>query len=588
VNLKELVMKKMTITMLATLGLTLGGSVPVAHAGTNYNDVAVIVNVNSGASQTIGAYFAQQRSIPAVNMIYVDAPASEEITDAQFQSIRSQVESHLQANNLTSSLNYIVTTKGVPLKINRGDTYSMSSPSASIESELMLVLGTYASSIGGAGRTYSPYYTKNTAFSRATYGFYLATRLDGYTTEDVLELIDRSGPGTRVSTSSRFVFDQDPAWNTSAPYLNDYMTQASTALQNRGRVVELNADSVYVTSRTNVVGYVSWGSNDHYQSTFTENAIPFNSWVPGAIAETYVSTSGRSFEEPPSYGQSLVADLIREGASGVKGYVYEPYSSSMANSTYLFDRYAAGFNLAESYYMASRYFSWMDVVVGDPKTTITFVEGALPVQLSSLEGRFDEASSSLHITWNTVSELNNYGFFVQRMNAATGMFEDVDGSFVPGNGTSLEQHAYEFAWAVATAPSTEGQTSVAHQVRLKQVDLDGTAYFSESIIIGQTLTTTAVAERELPQTFGLAQNYPNPFNPSTTIRYTIPEGGTVRLAVYNALGQEVEILVDGRQEAGVHEAQFVPGRSGAAASGMYYYRLTAGDRCETRSMVYVK
>jgi uncharacterized protein (TIGR03790 family) len=578
----------MTRTLLAALGLTIGGAHSGAYASTDYNDVAVIVNVNSSTSQTIGSYFAQQRSIPAANIIYINAPASEEITNAEFQSVRSQVESHLQANNLTSSLNYIVTTKGVPLKVNRGDTYSMNSPSASLESELMLVLGTYAGSIGGAGRTYSPYYTKNAAFSRATYGFYLATRLDGYTTADVLDLIDRSGPGTRVSTSSRFVFDQDPAWNATAPYLNDYMAQARTALQNRGRVVELNSDSVYVTSRANVIGYVSWGSNDHYQEAFTENAIPFNSWVPGAIAETYVSTSGRSFDEPPSYGQSLVADLIREGASGVKGYVYEPYSSSMANSTYLFDRYAAGYNLAESYFMASRYFSWMDVVVGDPKTTITFVEGPLPVQLASLSGQYDETSLSLRLSWTTVSELNNYGFFVQRMNAATGMFEDIDSSFVPGNGTSLEQHTYAFAWAVSTEPSVEGQTSVSHQVRLKQMDLDGTTYFSESVTIGQTLTATGVIERDLPQGFGLAQNYPNPFNPSTTIRYALPEGSAVRLAVYNALGQEVEILVDGRQDAGVHEAQFVPGRSGAAASGVYYYRLTAGDKHETRSMVYVK
>ena len=62
----------------------------------------------------------------------------------------------------------------------------------------------------------------------------------------------------------------------------------------------------------------------------------------------------------------------------------------------------------------------------------------------------------------------------------------------------------------------------------------------------------------------------------------------MRLVVYNALGQEMETLVDGRQDAGVHEAHFVPGRSGVASSGVYYYRLVAGEKCETRSMVYVK
>jgi len=94
---------------------------------------------------------------------------------------------------------------------------------------------------------------------------------------------------------------------------------------------------------------------------------PRNQWIPGALAETYVSTGGRSFNYPTSYGQSLVADLIKDGVTGVKGYVYEPYLSACAHPDILFDAYTQGFCLAESYYMASAYLSWMDVVVGDPK-----------------------------------------------------------------------------------------------------------------------------------------------------------------------------------------------------------------------------
>ena len=185
-------MKQLTYTMVAVVVLMLVAA-GVAHAGASYNDVGVIINVNSSASQTIGTYFAQKRGIPSANIIYVNAPTDEEITDAQFQALRSQVESHLQANNLVNALNYLVTTKGVPLKVNRGDTFSMTSPSASLESELMLILGSYANLIGGTGRTYSPYYSKAGAFSRATYSMYLITRLDGYTVPDVLDLIDRTG-----------------------------------------------------------------------------------------------------------------------------------------------------------------------------------------------------------------------------------------------------------------------------------------------------------------------------------------------------------------------------------------------------------
>ena len=94
---------------------------------------------------------------------------------------------------------------------------------------------------------------------------------------------------------------------------------------------------------------------------------PHNTWVPGSIAETFVSTGGRSFDYGTEYGQSLVADIIRDGASGVKGYVYEPFLSAIAHPNILFDRYTDGYDMAESYYMASEFLSWQDVVVGDPK-----------------------------------------------------------------------------------------------------------------------------------------------------------------------------------------------------------------------------
>ncbi|MCK4614659.1 MAG: PKD domain-containing protein, partial [Thermoplasmata archaeon] len=95
--------------------------------------------------------------------------------------------------------------------------------------------------------------------------------------------------------------------------------------------------------------------------------VPNNSYLDGAIAETIVSTSARSFSYPTNYGQSLIADMIRSGVTGVKGYCYEPYLDAIAHPDILFERYTSGYNLAESYYAASIKLSWMDVVVGDPK-----------------------------------------------------------------------------------------------------------------------------------------------------------------------------------------------------------------------------
>ncbi len=91
--------------------------------------------------------------------------------------------------------------------------------------------------------------------------------------------------------------------------------------------------------------------------------------------------------------------------------------------------------------------------------------------------------------------------------------------------------------------------------------------------------------RELPLEATLQQNYPNPFNPSTTIRYTLSERSLVSLKIYNILGQEVATLVNGFSEAGEKSVEF---KASHLASGVYFYRLMAGDFVETRKLVLLK
>jgi hypothetical protein len=88
-----------------------------------------------------------------------------------------------------------------------------------------------------------------------------------------------------------------------------------------------------------------------------------------------------------------------------------------------------------------------------------------------------------------------------------------------------------------------------------------------------------------PASFSLGQNYPNPFNPSTTIRYAIPQGSTVTLTVYNTLGEKVSTLVEGVQEAGYHDVKF---DATGLASGVYFYRIQAGDFVQSRKLVLLK
>jgi len=89
----------------------------------------------------------------------------------------------------------------------------------------------------------------------------------------------------------------------------------------------------------------------------------------------------------------------------------------------------------------------------------------------------------------------------------------------------------------------------------------------------------------LPEDFQLNQNYPNPFNPSTTISFSLPKGSDVTLRVYNVLGQQVETVYEGRLEAGVHQINYDASR---LSSGMYFYRINAGEYSDTRKMMLLK
>jgi enterochelin esterase family protein len=96
-------------------------------------------------------------------------------------------------------------------------------------------------------------------------------------------------------------------------------------------------------------------------------------------------------------------------------------------------------------------------------------------------------------------------------------------------------------------------------------------------------TAVSVQDREtIPLQFSLQQNYPNPFNPSTTIRYALAQGGHVSLKIFNLNGQEIATLVDGKQNAGEH---LIHWHADSLPSGIYFYRLQAGEKLETRKMI---
>jgi hypothetical protein len=97
--------------------------------------------------------------------------------------------------------------------------------------------------------------------------------------------------------------------------------------------------------------------------------------------------------------------------------------------------------------------------------------------------------------------------------------------------------------------------------------------------------TSVTSEDALPVEFALSQNYPNPFNPSTTIQYALKSSGKVRLSVYDVMGREVAVLVDGVQNAGRHKVTF---SCANLASGIYFYKLQTTDAVIAKKMALVK
>jgi hypothetical protein len=103
--------------------------------------------------------------------------------------------------------------------------------------------------------------------------------------------------------------------------------------------------------------------------------------------------------------------------------------------------------------------------------------------------------------------------------------------------------------------------------------------------LSEMITSVEPTTTESPRDFALSQNYPNPFNPSTTIKFELPKVSQVSLSVYDVLGRQVSVLANERREAGAYEVKF---DGSNLASGVYFYRLQAGDFTQTKRLLLLK
>jgi uncharacterized protein (TIGR03790 family) len=338
----------------------------------DYKDVAVIINENSEASITIGEYFQEKRNIPDQNIIRINCSTDDVIDSADFFSIVNQVSDYLINHNLSDSINYLVTTKGIPLTFfgeHCDSTYLIGC--TAVDSELTLIIN-HPEEIGQRFFENS-YYNLNQPFSEEEFNMYLVTRLDGYTVEDVLNLIDRSGPLTKVNKSyANLIFDLAFVYDTNtAKLFNKVLSSGYEEVISSGWNAIYSPDpDELLTNQSNVIGYCGY----NWDSSGEELGFQ---WLDGSVIIDPRSSKAFTFSmENNLYDELLLADFIAEGVCGGTGTVvpYFFHSGTVWPDT-LFNRYLpegsnSGYNLAESIYMAIRSLSSPSLVIGDPKTSL--------------------------------------------------------------------------------------------------------------------------------------------------------------------------------------------------------------------------
>lgn len=240
------------------------------------------------------------------------------------------------------------------------------------------------------------------------------------------------------------------------------------------------------------------------------------------------------------------------------------WSSNSEYDPWLVERWSATF---EEYFMLQNQQMTMPA---------DLVDMSLPVQMGKTIAEYSY-EKGVNLEWVTQSEQNCAGFHVLRSTSPDGGYEKVTAEMIPGQINSSSLQAYRF-----TDPNVTWDKTYYYKIQeisTQFMDTSKTFYGPLAVTTGKT-----------PDKFGLSQNYPNPFNPTTEIEYKITEASKITIKIYNLLGKEIKTLVNDNLPAGIYKVQW----NGAddfghdAPSGLYLYRITAGDKSEMHRMTKMK
>ncbi len=358
--------------------------------------VLVIENTASPMSVEIASDYMQKRGVTNVLKVECqDSGVSTQNETMKYGEFLEKIDKPLRTILAKKpGIDFIVLTKGIPIRLT-GATTGVSGTQPSLDSTIAAIgyadrkdsIPIQLNDSGFTGKCWSNrFWNSRERFTHAKFGGYLVTRLDGYTADDAKLLTTFAMQSEKQRPTGKFLIDVAEGHGIGSVdkvplsaitdgkldmhMINEMaynewdadMVVAGKLLEKKGIPVMVDRTDVFIGRKSGIAGYSSWGSND---PKFDAQGYLMLRFDPGAIAETAVSTSARTFL-PTSGGQSLIVDLIKGRVTGAKGYCDEPLLQAVASPTILFDRYTSGWTLAESYYAASRFVGWEDIVIGDP------------------------------------------------------------------------------------------------------------------------------------------------------------------------------------------------------------------------------
>jgi len=308
-----------------------------------------------------------------------------------------------------------------------------------------------------------------------------------------------------------------------------------------GKSKDLNGKHDYVTIKYNNSGVEQWIARYNGPANTDDQA---NAIVVDDFGNVYVT--GYSM----GIGTSLDYATVKYNSSGEEQWVMRYNEANGADEAVAICLDNQGNVYITGYSCSGLYITTADFA------TIKYSESVIPVELTSFTGMVME--NSVLLNWITSTELNNKGFEIQKNSTI-----DFDESwetigFVSGSGTTTEPKAYSY---IDEFDNQLFNGTVRY--RLKQIDFNGSYEYSNIIKVEVDFT---------PEEYKLYQNYPNPFNPNTTIKYALPFESHIRLAVYNALGELIEVLEDVVKGAGYYDIKW---NADGYSSGIYIYTLEA-------------